>query len=183
MPLRVFPLAGGAQHYSDDWHPVADEQGRQHLGNDLFGPEGLPLLAVDNGSVRYGHDGFGGNVVLLTGDDGTLYYYAHQRAFEGNNRTVRAGEVIGYLGTTGNAQGTPPHVHFEVHPQGSMGTPAVDPFPFLQRSSIQNAPSGFASRSTALRLLLLGLLVGGGALALYAYQNPAGARRLTRGIL
>src|SRR5690242_16762159 len=127
MPLRVFPVEDGAR-YTDNWMA-----GRTHYGNDLFAPEGTPLLAVDDGVVRYGTDPLGGNVANLYATDGTRYYYAHQYAFAhgaspGTSRSVRAGEILGYVGTTGNAQGTPSHVHFEIHPGNGE---AIDPFPYL----------------------------------------------------
>lgn len=136
MSMHVFPVQGGAR-YSDDWHAPRSE-GRTHLGNDLFASEGTPLLAVEAGDVRFGTDPLGGNVANLKGlEDGTRYYYAHLSAFEGSNRRVLAGEIIGYLGKTGNAATTLPHVHFEVHPGGGE---AVNPFPLIRKLPIQAKP-------------------------------------------
>ena len=152
--IRVFPVQGGAV-IPNDFSFVDTANLRKHLGNDLFAPTGTPLLAVDNGTVRYGTDPLGGNVVNLISDSapggtGSIrYYYAHLSRFEGTNRRVRAGEVIGYIGTTGNAQGTPPHTHFEVHPGNG---PAVNPFTELQSVLARSrAPvsSGFPWRTVA----------------------------------
>jgi murein DD-endopeptidase MepM/ murein hydrolase activator NlpD len=143
VPLRVFPVATppGAT-YSDDFHaPRADPNGtvRQHLGNDLFAPDGTPVLAPDDGAIRYTVDPIGGPSFYLKADDGTTYYGTHLSAYEGDARRVSAGEVVAYVGHGGNAANTPSHLHFEVHPPGAG---AVDPFPFLNQAARQPAPSG-----------------------------------------
>ena len=103
-----------------------------HEGTDVFGAYGSPVIAVARGViVRQGVAVLGGNKLWLKGTDGTEYYYAHLSAFvEGviDGSIVEAGDTIGFLGDSGNARGTPPHVHFEVHPGG--GGP-VNPYPFL----------------------------------------------------
>lgn len=172
MGLRVFPVAGGAR-YTNDW-----QSGRVHNGNDLFAVEGTPLLAVDDGLVRYGTDGLGGNVANLYATDGTRYYYAHQSAFAsgaapGTSRNVRAGDVIGYVGTTGNAQGTPAHVHFEVHPSNGE---AVNPFPYLSAASVRNVASPSSGPGIG-SLLVLALGIGG---FYYLASNPSIVRKLSR---
>lgn len=172
MPLRVFPVAGGAS-YSDDW---ADPRsgGRSHAGNDLFSNEGVPLLAVDDGDVRFGSDPLGGNIANLRSPDGTRYYYAHLVRFQGTNRFARAGEIIGYMGRTGNAANTPVHLHFEVHPGGGA---AVNPFPLLQRAPIRAAGGAVASS----RSLILPLAFAGAVgLGVYAYLNPGSTRSTLR---
>jgi hypothetical protein len=107
--------------------------GRTHQGNDLFAPYGTPLVAIENGVIFQTDDvprGLGGIDVWLRGDSGTSYYYAHNSAnvVEIGQR-VSAGQVLAYLGDTGNAKGSP-QLHFEVHLGGS---PAVDPYPVLSR--------------------------------------------------
>jgi len=100
-----------------------------HRGTDIFAPIGSALMAVDDGNVRADKDPKGGNVVYLRSDDGTVYYYAHLSSYMGEfPRRVAAGEVIGFVGTSGNALGKTPHLHFEVHPDGGE---AVNPFPLL----------------------------------------------------
>ncbi len=103
-----------------------------HEGTDIFAPQGAPLLAVQRGVVaRLGVAVLGGNKLWIVGADGTQYYYAHLSAFaEGiqDGSFVDPGQVVGFVGTTGNARGTPAHVHFEIHPGGG---PAVNPYPFL----------------------------------------------------
>jgi murein DD-endopeptidase MepM/ murein hydrolase activator NlpD len=103
-----------------------------HEGTDIFAPQGTPLYAVSRGVVaRVGVGVLGGNKLWVVGADGTSYYYAHLSAFaEGiqDGTFVEAGQVVGFVGNTGNALTTPAHCHFEIHPGGG---PAVNPYPFL----------------------------------------------------
>ncbi len=101
--------------------------GRFHEGNDLFARRGTPAVATVSGTVVQTDGKLGGNQVKLLGDDGVGYYYTHLDSFGAEGR-VSAGTVIGYVGTTGNAAGGPPHVHFEIHPGGGA---AVNPYPRL----------------------------------------------------
>lgn len=152
MPLRIFPVAGNAS-FTNDWAEPRSG-GRRHLGNDLFAPLNTPLIAVDDGEIRFGTDPLGGNIANLYATDGTRYYYAHLSSFAGvSRRRVRTGEVIGYLGNTGNAIGTRPHVHFEVHPEGGA---AVNPYPILVTVPRTNviAPSTASSTSSPITAAL-----------------------------
>lgn len=90
----------------------------------MMSPFGTPLVAVVGGAATMKTNALGGNVVWLTGDDGNKYYYAHLSAWEGGTRSVSAGEVIGYVGATGNT--TANHLHFEIHPGGGA---AINPTP------------------------------------------------------
>ena len=167
MPLRIFPVSGGAR-YSDDFSAEATETSRKHLGNDLLAPAGTPLFAVDDGDVRFGTDPLGGNVANLRSPDGTRYYYAHLSAYEGGNRRVSAGEVIGYIGTTGNAAGGPPHTHFEMHPGGGA---AVNPYPHLRAASVRTGSSKGSSASAS--WLLPALVIAAGGYWIYATEPAA----------
>jgi murein DD-endopeptidase MepM/ murein hydrolase activator NlpD len=105
-----------------------------HQGTDIFGTQGSPLHAVQRGVIlKKGTGVLGGNKLWLkSAVDGTEYYYAHLDAFvEGveNGTVVEAGQVIGFLGKTGNAMTTPPHLHFEIHPEN--GSVVANPFPTL----------------------------------------------------
>lgn len=116
----------------------ADEFGK-HRGTDIFAPVGTPVVAVDAGAVRFGTDPLGGNVANLTTPDGTRYYYAHLSRFNGADRSINAGDVLGYVGNTGNAAHTSSHLHFEIHPKGGD---AIDPYPLLA----DVAPAGSATK-------------------------------------
>ncbi|MGV3760345.1 MAG: LysM peptidoglycan-binding domain-containing protein [Actinomycetota bacterium] len=119
------PVQGGAKMMNDWGFPRSG--GRFHEGNDLFAPRGTPAVAVVGGTVTQTVGRLGGNQVKLFGDDGVAYYYTHLDAF-GKSGRVAAGDVIGTVGSTGNAAGGPPHVHFEVHPGAG---PAVNPYPLI----------------------------------------------------
>lgn len=185
MSLQVFPIAAPASFASD--FNEGRSGGRLHAGNDLFAERGSPLVAVDDGQVRSGRDPLGGNILNLYAADGTRYYYAHLDAFTDGTaslvdppapRMVRAGEIVGFLGNTGNAKTTSPHVHFEIHPGNG---PAVDPFPILQsapRMSDPRVTPAITSRSV-LVTVSAALLLGLGAWALlYPNDTQAFVRRL-----
>ena len=110
--------------------------GRKHEGIDLMAGLGQEVYAVDNGVLW--KQAIDGPTALLSGNawyvqlaDGTYYFYAHLSAFASGLKvgdTVTKGQVIAYVGDTGNAGTGNYHLHFEVHPQGGV---AVDPFPLL----------------------------------------------------
>lgn len=119
------PVQGAMRHVNDWGFPRSG--GRFHEGNDLFATRGTPALAVVSGTAVQRVGALGGNQVKLLGDDGTAYYYTHLDRF-GTGGRVGAGTVIGFVGSSGNAAGGPPHIHFEVHPGGGA---AVNPFPLV----------------------------------------------------
>ena len=94
----------------------------------MLAPRGIPIYAVVSGVVNFKQNRLGGNAVSLVGDNGNRYYYAHLSRYEGQNRRVNQGDVIGYNGDTGNATGVP-HLHFEIHPGGGL---AVNPTPSVR---------------------------------------------------
>jgi peptidoglycan LD-endopeptidase LytH len=112
------PVRGSA--YTDTWG-ASRSGGRSHQGVDMLAGTGTPIVAVVSGSVTFKQTSLGGNSVWLAGSDGNRYFYAHLSSFAGSSRSVSQGEVIGYVGDTGNARGTP-HLHFEVHPGGGAAT-------------------------------------------------------------
>lgn len=121
----VCPVRGTMRHMNDWGFPRS--AGRFHEGNDLFAARGTPAVAMIGGTAVQRVGLLGGNQVKLLGNDGVAYYYTHLDRFGAGGR-VKAGEVIGYVGSTGNAAGGPPHIHFEVHPASG---PAVNPFPIV----------------------------------------------------
>lgn len=133
MVLRVFPVDPKARVQFSDTYGAPRDGGRTHEGEDIFAPEGTPVLAVDDGRVRFDENQLGGHTAYVKSNDGTSYYYAHLSAYEGAARKVRAGDVIGYVGHTGNAAHTAPHLHFEIHPLGGRET--IRPFDALLRAA------------------------------------------------
>lgn len=116
----------GPSSFINDWG-FPRSGGRYHEGNDLFTARGTPVVAPVAGTVEFIVGSVGGNQFNLTGADGARYLGSHMDRFEGKSRKVAAGEVIGYVGTTGNAVGTSPHLHFGIYVNGQ----AVNPFPSL----------------------------------------------------
>jgi murein DD-endopeptidase MepM/ murein hydrolase activator NlpD len=110
--------------------------GRLHEGQDIFAPRGTPVLAAAPGFVyRIGLNNRGGNVVVVVAAGGRRHYYAHLDAFGDirEGQAVDVHTVLGYVGTSGNAAGTPPHLHFGLYegPAGSCEWNAIDPLPLL----------------------------------------------------
>lgn len=116
----------GSLVFSNDYGVVKPD-GRFHEGIDLFADRGTPVVAPVSGRADQVDGTRGGLQVWLHGDDGDLYIATHLDGF-GADGHVAAGTEIGVVGTSGNAVGTSPHVHFEHHPDGG---PAVNPFPLL----------------------------------------------------
>ncbi len=115
--------------YFNDWG-FPRSGGRFHEGNDLYAPRGTAVLAPVSGTVERIVGKVGGLQFWLHGSDGTLYIGSHLDAF-GEGGDVEAGTVIGYVGDSGNAVGSRPHLHFEIHPEGGE---AVNPYPTLKES-------------------------------------------------
>jgi len=122
----VCPIRG-AVSFIDSWGH-ARHQGR-HVGVDLMAARGTANVAVVSGSVTFRAGGTSGNGAYLSGDDGNLYYYFHLDSYEGAPRQVAQGDVIGYVGNTGDARYTATHTHFEIHPGHG---PAVNPYPSVR---------------------------------------------------
>jgi murein DD-endopeptidase MepM/ murein hydrolase activator NlpD len=121
----VCPVAG-PHAFADTWG-AARSGGRSHEGVDMMAPAGTPLVAVESGYAQFKTTRLGGNSIWVNGASGTRYFYAHLSAWEGSSRNVSRGEVIGYVGATGNT--TANHLHFEVHPGGGR---AVNPYPYVR---------------------------------------------------
>lgn len=121
----MFPVVG-PNEYIDSWG-FPRSGGRRHKGTDIMAAAGTPVVAVRDGVVTSGSSSLGGITLWLEADDGTRYYYAHLQSVEIGSGQVTTGQVIGYVGSTGNASASAPHLHFEIHrPE------AVNPYPELE---------------------------------------------------
>ena len=120
------PVPGGT--FFNDWG-FPRSGGRAHAGNDIFAPRGTPIYAPVSGWVDVATGTIGGHQFRLRAADGTLWFGSHMDRF-GKRGAVSAGDVIGYVGDSGNARGSRPHLHFEIHP----GSQAVNPYPLLRQA-------------------------------------------------
>ena len=119
----VCPVGGGK--FFNDWG--FPRGSRYHEGNDIFGDFLTPVRAPVSGSVLFKVGSVGGNQFNLSGADGVLYIGSHMDSVEGNSRNVQAGDILGYLGTSGNAAGSRPHLHFGMY----WNDISVNPYPSL----------------------------------------------------
>ncbi len=119
------PVTPGVYHLSSRFGDCSGLWSRCHTGLDFAAPSGTPIHAIANGVVvSASYDGAYGNNLVVLLEDGTELWYSHQTGFAVNvGETVVGGQVIGYVGSTGNSTG--PHVHIEVRP--GAGDP-VDPY-------------------------------------------------------
>jgi LysM repeat protein len=120
----ICPVEGAS--YMNDWGFPRSGGTRYHEGNDLFISRGTPVRAPVSGTVEFITGTIGGLQFRLMGSDGIVYIGTHMDKF-GEDGAVDAGDVIGYVGNTGNAVGTRPHLHFGMYYQGT----AVNPYPSL----------------------------------------------------
>jgi hypothetical protein len=145
----VFPVLGGASYIDDFGQP---RPGGPHQGNDLIAPRKAIAVAAESGKVTFWTtSASAGCMLYLYGDSGTTYLYIHLNndvgtgndnkgkcvpgtAYAGglhDGDRLAAGEPVGFVGDSGDANGIHPHLHFEIHPRGGK---AVSPFPFLQKA-------------------------------------------------
>jgi murein DD-endopeptidase MepM/ murein hydrolase activator NlpD len=119
----VFPVHGPASY--TDTFGAARAVVSWHHGEDIFAPLGAPILAVARGTVfSVGWNDIGGNRLWLRDTKGNEFYYAHLSAYSPlavDGAHVQAGDVLGFVGNTGDAETTPPHLHFEIHPVDLLG--------------------------------------------------------------
>jgi len=131
---------------ANTWHAARDGS-RLHEGQDIFAPRGTPILSATEGYIAHiGDNSLGGQTVSVIGAGGRIYYYAHLEAYaphiaEGD--FVSTQTVLGYVGTTGNAAGTPAHLHFGVYDSGG----AVNPLPLLADRPEETRPADEGTRA------------------------------------
>lgn len=120
----------------DSWHAPRDGGRRLHKGIDIFARRGTAVVAVADGIISFiGTQPKGGQSIWLTTESGTSFYYAHldrwaPGIYEGME--VQAGDLLGFVGNSGNAKRTPAHLHFAINHNDEM----VNPFPILSRAAM-----------------------------------------------
>ena len=184
VPQLIFPVVGGAT-YIDDFG--APRPGGPHQGNDLLAARHTPVVAVEAGTVKtWTTSATAGCMLYLHGGSGTTYLYIHLNndvTAQNDNKGkcvagtayapglkdgmhVDSGQLVGYVGDSGDANGIHPHLHFEVHPNDGK---AVDPYPYLRKAQ----PLLFYAKSGSMvSLVLQGTVVStlGGFLELKVSQ-------------
>ena len=126
------PVAGVQKRSLADTWGAARSGGRRHEGIDIFARRGTPVISSTKGIVlKVGVNELGGNIVSVMGPGGHSHYYAHLEEYgryrEGD--LVQPGDTLGFVGTSGNAKGTPPHLHYGIY---TMGEGAINPYPYLK---------------------------------------------------
>jgi peptidoglycan LD-endopeptidase LytH len=124
----ICPVQGPRAFSNDFGAPRSG--GRRHQGNDIMAPRGTPAVAPVAGTATRHQSSLGGRSYYLHGVDGITYFGTHLDSYSANTGQVAAGTVLGYVGTSGNASGGAPHLHFEMHPGGGG---AVNPYPTLRQ--------------------------------------------------
>jgi len=167
VPQLLFPVVGAVTYTND----FGDPRGAtSHQGNDLLGTKRAPVVAVEEGTVKFWTTSANAGCMLyLYGTSGTMYEYIHLNndltAANDNKgkcvagvsyaaglvdgEHVEAGQLVGYLGDSGDANGIHPHLHFEVHPKGGK---AVSPFPYLKKAAQLLVPAPPAGSPFTLKL-------------------------------
>jgi len=137
----LLPVKGvSSESLRSSWH-APRSKGRLHEGVDIFSDRGTPVVSTAAGEIyKIGRSGRGGNSVTVLGPGPALYYYAHLKEHAPHLRIqerIQAGQLLGWVGNSGNAKATPPHLHFGIYPihWGSIGAP-VDPAPILQKIGV-----------------------------------------------
>lgn len=130
LPIPVLGVA--ASQLRDSWGEPRSGR-RRHKGIDILAPRHTPIRAVTEGVVETkGMRGLGGQVVTVIGPGGYRHYYAHLEDYgpQAVGDWVDAGEILGTVGTSGNAAVSPPHLHYGLY---TSGWKAINPYPFLRK--------------------------------------------------
>ena len=135
-PAYLFPVASGANtSVQSYWGDNRDGGARSHEGIDIFAKRGTPVLAATNGSIGYtGEKGLGGKQVWLRDRKrNQSLYYAHLDSIANVTGSVKRGDTLGFVGNTGNARTTPPHLHFGIY-KSYRG--AINPLHFVYQTNL-----------------------------------------------
>lgn len=130
LPVPVEGVEPGA--LADTWGDPRSGGARDHQGIDIFARRRTPVLATTAGIVaRRGENALGGRTVTILGPAGWRHYYAHLQGYAGQSEgdRVAVGEVIGFVGTSGNAPRDAPHLHYGIYTAAG----AINPYPLLSR--------------------------------------------------
>ncbi|MCU1347264.1 MAG: family metallopeptidase, partial [Acidobacteria bacterium] len=134
LAIRMPVVGVRVRDLDDSWHAPRDGGARQHKGIDIFASKGTEIVAVADGIISFiGDQRLGGHCIWLTTEGGASFYYAHldrwaAGLYEGME--VQSGDLLGYVGNTGNAKYTPSHLHFGVNQNDEM----VNPYPILAKA-------------------------------------------------
>jgi len=134
QPAYEFPVAGGNNaDIGSYWGDIRDGGKRDHEGIDIFADRGTPVIATTSGRIGYsGEKGLGGKQVWLRDSKRSQsIYYAHLDSIVPNLNSVKTGDTLGFVGNTGNAKTTPPHLHFGIY---RRNTGAIDPLGFVYKT-------------------------------------------------
>ena len=129
LPMPVQGVAAGS--VANSWHAPRDGGSRKHIGIDIFAKRGTAVLSpVEGVVIGLGRDRLGGNTVRVLGPGRQVHYFAHLDGFSDVKPRdwVHPGAVLGFVGNTGNARGTAPHLHYGIY--GPTG--AINPYPLLR---------------------------------------------------
>ncbi len=144
-----FPIGGYATFVDDWWYPRFTPTFHLHQGTDIFAAHGTPVRSPVDGVLKQGNGAVGGLAAYVTQPDGTYFYLAHLSAFapgQSTGQRVEVGDIVGFVGDSGNAAGGAPHVHMQIHPRGG---PPVNPKPYLDQfisEALAAVPQLIASR-------------------------------------
>ncbi|MBT0606915.1 M23 family metallopeptidase [Aequorivita echinoideorum] len=137
QPMYFFPVSGGTnKSVQSFWADPREGGKRSHEGVDIFADRGTPVVAVADGRIGYtGERGLGGKQVWLRdGLFGKSIYYAHLDSIAATSgERVKLGDTLGFVGNTGNAKTTQPHLHFGIY----RNSGAVNPYPYIKLTEIQ----------------------------------------------
>jgi murein DD-endopeptidase MepM/ murein hydrolase activator NlpD len=143
------PVEGVRQRALRDTWGGARSEGRKHEGIDIFAKRGTPVVSSTEGIVsQVGTNRLGGLVVWVLGPGGQRHYYAHLDGYADVEPGMRieAGRVLGFVGDTGNAKGTPPHLHYGIYDTGG----AINPYPLLKADpALIEAPAAAPATASA----------------------------------